>query len=81
MALTEMQIMTILMEWVHNRLSSKYTIDLYHTGFFHKSSEIHRVDADKDSQNYYYYEVVPIMGATRMRYWLDRNLGAKSAEL
>ena len=39
------------------------------------------MDADKDSQNYYYYEVVPIMGATRMRYWLDRNLGAKSAEL
>ena len=68
-------------ETVNNRLSSKYTIDLYHTGFFHKSSEIHRVDADKDSQNYYYYEVVPIMGATRMRYWLDRNLGAKSAEL
>lgn len=63
-----------------SRLANRYSIDLYHTGFFHKSYEKHRVD-EKDDVNYYYYEVVPIMGATRMRYWLDRNLGAKSAEL
>lgn len=64
-----------------SRLATRYSIDLYHTGFFHKSSETHRVDNEKDNANYYYYEVVPIMGASRMRYWLDRNLGAKSAEL
>lgn len=55
-----------------------YSLDLYHTGFFHKDGQSHRVDV-KDDSNYYYYEVVPIYGVTRTRYWLDRNLGAKSA--
>lgn len=44
--------------------TTQVTFDTYHTGFFHK---------DKDG-DYYYYEVVP-MGN---KYWLDRNLGAKS---
>ncbi len=45
---------------------SEYTLDLYHTGFFHKVSG-----------RWGYYEVftVPSTGA----HWLDRNLGAKSA--
>lgn len=55
-----------------------YSLDLYHTGFFHKGGQSHRADT-KDDVNYYYYEVVPIYGVTRTRYWLDRNLGAKSA--
>lgn len=62
------------------KLATKYTIDLYHTGFFHKDSQSHREpSAEQDASNYYYYEVVPIKGAFRMRYWLDRNLGAKSS--
>lgn len=55
-----------------------YSLELYHTGFFHKGGQSHRSDT-KDDVNYYYYEVVPIYGVTRTRYWLDRNLGAKSA--
>lgn len=63
-----------------SKLASSYSIDLYHTGFFHKDSQTHRKDNEaKDGNNFYYYEVVPIMGAHRMRYWLDRNLGAKSS--
>lgn len=59
-----------------------YTFDLYHTGFFHlNKDQNHRVDVTDPDNHYYYYEVVPIMGASRMRYWLDRNLGAKSAGL
>ncbi len=62
--------------------SKEYHFDLYHTGFFHKNEYVnHRVDVTTADNNYYYYEVVPIMGASRMRYWLDRNLGAKSAGL
>lgn len=61
-----------------SRLSNEYSFDLYHTGFFHKDPQTERADP-KDPDNYYYYEVVPIQGAVRMRYWLDRNLGAKSS--
>ena len=61
-----------------SRLSNEYSFDLYHTGFFHKDPQTERADT-KDPDNYYYYEVVPIQGAVRMRYWLDRNLGAKSS--
>lgn len=52
-----------------------YQLDLYHTGFFHKDSQSHRVDT-QDSNHYYYYEVV----SAGEKHWLDRNLGAKSAE-
>ncbi|MDE5976448.1 MAG: fibrobacter succinogenes major paralogous domain-containing protein, partial [Muribaculaceae bacterium] len=52
-----------------------YSLDLYHTGFFHKDSQSHRADT-KDATHYYYYEVV----SAGNRHWLDRNLGAKSAE-
>ncbi len=45
-----------------------YTTDLYHCGFFNKES----------TDSYIYYEVVEMEGG---RYWLDRNLGAHSAEL
>lgn len=61
-----------------SRLSNEYSFDLYHTGFFHKDPQTERADT-QDPDNYYYYEVVPIQGAVRMRYWLDRNLGAKSS--
>lgn len=60
------------------KIATQLSFDIYHTGFFHKDRQTHRVDA-KDENSFYYYEVVPIMGAARMRYWLDRNLGAKSA--
>lgn len=63
-----------------SRLAQEYIFGLYHTGFFHKDEQRHRVDTP-DPDSFYYYEVVPIMGAYRMRYWLDRNLGAKSAEM
>ncbi|MBD5246503.1 MAG: starch-binding protein [Barnesiella sp.] len=56
-----------------------YSFDLYHTGFFHKDSQSHRLDM-QDSGNYYYYEVVPVMVNGRNRYILDRNLGAMSAQ-
>ena len=44
----------------------EYALDLYHTGFFHK-----------DGNEWYYYEVM--QQDERNLYWLDRNLGAKSA--
>lgn len=52
-----------------------YPLDIYHTGFFHKDSQSHRVDT-QDATHFYYYEVV----SAGDRHWLDRNLGAKSAE-
>lgn len=61
-----------------SRISNEYSFDLYHTGFFHKDSQTYRADPE-DVSDYYYYEVVPIMGTVRMRYWLDRNMGAKSS--
>lgn len=66
------------LEEPNSRLSNEYSFDLYHTGFFHKDPQTERADT-QDPDNYYYYEVVPIQGAVRMRYWLDRNLGAKSS--
>lgn len=57
-----------------------YTFQTYHTGFFHKDSQSHRLD-EKDTENYYYYEVVPVMVDGQARYILDRNLAAKSAEM
>lgn len=58
-----------------------YSFDTYHTGFFHKDSQIHRVDGIHDSANYYYYEVVPVKIGSKTRYMLDRNLAAKSAQM
>ncbi|MDE6295592.1 MAG: hypothetical protein K2M03_05955, partial [Muribaculaceae bacterium] len=43
--------------------SATFTLDLYHTGFFHK-----------DGSNWYYYEVM--QQENDDLYWLDRNLGA-----
>ena len=53
--------------------------DLYHTGFFHYDTGNRRKDSHETG--YYYYEVLPVDGATgtRTRYILDRNLGAKAA--
>lgn len=44
----------------------EYTLDLYHTGFFHN-----------DGSRWLYYEV--IKQDDKPLYWLDRNLGAESA--
>lgn len=60
--------------------AQSYNFRLYHTGFFHKDNQSHRLD-DKDTKNYYYYEVVPVMVDGQERYMLDRNLAAKSAEM
>lgn len=46
--------------------STTYTLDLYHTGFFHN-----------DGGTWYYYEVYQ-QGSADL-YWLDRNLGAKAS--
>ena len=62
---------------------TSYEIDLYHTGFFdnpalfRETSTRHRVDKT-ESNFFYYYEVVE--GPAGKYYWLDRNLGATSAE-
>ncbi|MDE6301003.1 MAG: starch-binding protein [Muribaculaceae bacterium] len=60
--------------------SETYSFDLYHTGFFHRDNQTHRMD-EQDRLNYYYYEVVPVLIDGRRRYILDRNLAAKSAEM
>lgn len=63
-----------------SRIASTYEFDLYHTGFFHydNNSGSRRVDAHASA--YYYYEVLPVVGASgRTRYLLDRNLGATAA--
>lgn len=57
-----------------------YSFQTYHTGFFHKDSQSHRLDA-QDPDNFYYYEVVPVTVDGKPRYILDRNLAAKSAEM
>ena len=61
------------------KIAPKYVFDLYHTGFFHYDTGNHRKDSHETG--YYYYEVLPVDGATgkRTRYILDRNLGAKAA--
>ena len=61
------------------KIAPKYVFDLYHTGFFHYDTGNHRKDSHQTG--YYYYEVLPVDGATgtRTRYILDRNLGAKAA--
>ena len=55
---------------------SRISFNTYHTGFFHYDVQNHRNDK-KDPAGYYYYEVAKIGS----RYWLDRNLGAKSARM
>lgn len=72
-------------ELVINVGDASYSIDLYHTGFFHKDyleekekgiglAPNYVPDAGRE---YTYYEVVS-MGDT---HWLDRNLGAHSADM
>lgn len=67
----------------NSRLSNEYSFDLYHTGFFHHPKFSYKngetIPSEILNDDFYYYEVVPIQGAVRMRYWLDRNLGAKSS--
>lgn len=53
--------------------SVKVVLDLYHTGFFHFTNNA-TYGFDGLDAGYYYYEVVPMAG----KYWLDRNIGAKS---
>lgn len=63
-----------------SRIASTYEFDLYHTGFFHYDDNpgSHRVYDHRSG--YYYYEVLPVVGASgRTRYLLDRNLGATAA--
>lgn len=53
-------------------------LKVYHTGFFHKDDYTHAVsDSYDSSRGYTYYEVAEVAG----QYWLDRNIGAHSAEL
>ncbi len=62
----------------------EYRFDLYHTGFFHQDKSGCRMDAqpgDTSVEDWRYYEVVPINVNGVTRYMLDRNLGAKSAEM
>lgn len=71
------------LEEPNSRLSNEYSFDLYHTGFFHHPKFSYKngetIPSEILNDDFYYYEVVPIQGAVRMRYWLDRNLGAKSS--
>lgn len=66
------------------RSTETYSFALYHTGFFHKDSEEvvknYQLEGPKDYTNYFYYEVVPVMVDGNLRYILDRNLSAKSAQ-
>lgn len=60
----------------------EYEINLYHTGFFHKDYDgdfrINKGSATAGTSNCLtYYEVVSFGG----KHWLDRNLGATSAEM
>lgn len=53
-------------------------LEVYHTGFFHKDDYTHAAEGSYDnSRGYTYYEVAGVAG----QYWLDRNIGAHSAEL
>lgn len=63
------------------RVAQRYVFDLYHTGFFHyDSGSPSAYITDANDPGYYYYEVLPVDGATlRTRYLLDRNIGAKAA--
>ncbi len=71
--------MTIIIMFNGAAVPEIYNFDLYHTGFFHRDSQAHRLDTPRDATNYYYYEVVPVEVNGKTRYMLDRNLGAKSA--
>lgn len=48
--------------------SKSFSLDLYHTGFFHKSGA-----------QWYYYEVFTQNQTDNKLHWLDRNLGATAA--
>ena len=63
------------------RVAQRYVFDLYHTGFFHyDSGSPSAYIKEANDAGYYYYEVLPVDGATlRTRYLLDRNIGAKAA--
>ena len=52
------------------------TLDLYHTGFFHYENKTNYLSSE--NIGYYYYEVIELEGEGSSKYWLDRNIGAKS---
>lgn len=61
----------------------KYTTDIYHTGFFHKDDKFKYDDFtyttdQSNAGKYFYYEVMEDDDKNR---WLDRNLGATSAQM
>lgn len=51
-----------------NGVETDFSVSLYHTGFFDYSSPLNQC---------FYYEVVNLGG----KYWLDRNIGAKSNKM
>ncbi len=60
-----------------------YSFKTYHTGFFHKGNvalKDYELDGPMDYDNYFYYEVIPVVVDGKNRYILDRNLSAKSAQ-
>lgn len=61
--------------------NDEYVFGLYHTGFFHQDRSGYRMDDDASNSDWRYYEVVPVKVNGDNRYILDRNLGAKSAEM
>ncbi|MDE6754738.1 MAG: hypothetical protein K2J82_09035 [Muribaculaceae bacterium] len=56
----------------------KYTTDIYHTGFFHKDDNFTYATDQSNKGKYFYYEVMKDDNNNR---WLDRNLGATSAQM
>ncbi|MDE6754729.1 MAG: hypothetical protein K2J82_08990 [Muribaculaceae bacterium] len=54
-----------------------YSIDLYHTGFFHHDEDNDSYIKGSVNSGFTYYEVVTVGDD----HWLDRNIGAKSAQM
>lgn len=54
-----------------------YSIDLYHTGFFHQDEDNDNYIKGSVNSGFTYYEVVTVGDD----HWLDRNIGAKSAQM
>ncbi|MDE6578782.1 MAG: starch-binding protein [Muribaculaceae bacterium] len=54
-----------------------YSIDLYHTGFFHQDEDNESYIKGSVNSGFTYYEVVTVGDD----HWLDRNIGAKSAQM
>lgn len=63
----------------NNKYEEVATIPMYHTGFFYKdnTSNLSDISKPETGRNWTYYEVCSLGG----KHWLDRNLGAHSAEM